>query len=140
MAKLIFYCMVLVTISIVLSLFGLPTISSQILGSVGIGLGNTQNFSSTTLWIAILAGLATLASAAAIKTSFFSVNDPVVFASATFAAATAAVLVGDMVSIITYVNNQNFPQWIAVPIYLFFTPLLVGFGFVLFQWARGDDT
>lgn len=138
MAKLMTFVMVTVGLMVLMNLAGLQTTSGYILGSMGINIGNIQNFSSTSFYIAILAALAALlVTGAGIRVTGFGLTSSS-FTAGVAAATPLAVLVGDLVSIVVQASATGL-SWVSYLIFLIIVPFVFGYMISLFDWARGID-
>lgn len=137
MAKLSTYVMVTAGLMILLSLSGLPTTIGWVLGQLGVNLGNIQNFSSSGFYVAMFAAITLLISVTGIRIGIFGTPSTTTFAAAG-AAVPLAVLIGDMISIVTLANSGG-PNWVGYIVFLILVPFVFGYMITLFDWVRGGS-
>lgn len=137
MAKLYTYIFITVGMILLFNLAGLVTTSGYVLGQLGININDIENISATPFWVAVALGLTTLAGVSGIRIGTFGTPTTSIFASAIFAIP-LLVLVADMLSIIQQ-STVTGVTWVSYIIFLIMTPLMLGYGLSLFEWARGTD-
>lgn len=139
MARVFGYVMLTVTMIIFFNLAGITDLGSSLLGQWGINeLGDgAGNFDSSSLVIAIVAGLTSLMVVVGASTLLFRA-DP---SKAITAGLASTVLVTFIMQILAVANAAASlgADWMRPLIYAIAIPIVVGFIFSIYEWVIGQD-
>lgn len=137
MANKVFTYAIFIAVTMILfNLAGLTTSTGFILSALGMNIGNIQNFGSTALYVAIIAGITSLVFVTGIRVGWFSAPTTTTFASAIIGLL-LVVLMADLISMIRLAATPTI-TWVSYIIFLIIAPLIIGFAIAIFDWVRGD--
>lgn len=134
MAKIWTYVTVMVGLTFLLKIAGIPTGLDWLLDFFG---GGTSAVNSSGFYIAIIAGLG-IVTTATIVIGAFGRTAPEYAIKAPFAIANLALLISTFVSISSYMSN--FSTWLFYPISSIMLVYSVGFVFALYTWVFEGDS
>ena len=129
------YVFIITGIMILFTLAGLNTSGGYVIGVLGLGdsTGLTR-IQETPLWSKIIWGLGILAGITAVIVGIFGRSISTLPISAGIASGFLLLFVGDLISIISFV--EGWERWILV---LIIAPLVIGFLLAIYEWVIGRD-
>ena len=129
------YVFIITGIMILFTLAGLNTSGGYVIGVLGLGdsTGLTR-IQETPLWSKIIWGIGILAGVTAVIVGIFGRSISTLPISAGIASGFLLLFVGDLISIISFV--EGWERWILV---LIIAPLVIGFLLAIYEWVIGRD-
>ena len=135
MEKIYTYMMITTVIMILLYLFGFATVTGAILSKMGLtNPDNLTSIQSTYIYTYII-GIALVALIALATTSLVSKTVSDLPITASLALLLLVVFIGDLASVITYVDAA-WEKWL---LFIVVAPYVTAYAIALYDWVRGKD-